>query len=296
MQLPQAEAAVRNTAGNYLDVDGWFYAASDWLEQEERRGLGSAMEASLVESEAEKAKQRPVADLNTEELLDRFEKSVVLPQMSRRCSSSLLMQTPLKKAVIDLLELERQSHQWYPCTGTTHFYAQLAEEVGQHMALQHSGAEAAASAPPCKKVRVEPSRHEDSAAATSAAAASASPAPDGASTAGRQQECGSSGTEHAASNAAHPEASAAGPAGGADELQQQPPGQPVLLSPHAAAALQSYLAAKVEELQTAIFTMPSRGGATPEIFADPAQSSDSDDAGCEIVSNDSPPPPPVDLL
>lgn len=45
--------------------------------------------------------------------------------------------------------------------------------------------------------------------------------------------------------------------------------------------------------------MPSRGGATPQIFeelCDPAEDSDDDDNGVELISHSPPEAGPVDLL
>ncbi len=66
----------------YIGHCSWFHAANAWLEQEEHRALELAMSSSLNESEEEKAKQKPVAEMTQEELLNRFFKSAILPEVT----------------------------------------------------------------------------------------------------------------------------------------------------------------------------------------------------------------------
>ena len=63
-------------------------------------------------------------------------------------------------------------------------------------------------------------------------------------------------------------------------------------------SMNNFWSMQVEELQKAIFQMPSRPGGTPEIFeahADPPDAPSDDEHGCEVLSDEPEEADPVDL-
>ncbi|KAK9833689.1 hypothetical protein WJX74_002849 [Apatococcus lobatus] len=320
MQLLRAQEAVLHTTGTHRNVDEWFHAASTWLEQEECRALAQAMSTSLDESQQEKARQKPVAEMTHDELMQRFQKSAILPEMMRRCggsgsSSSFLLQPPLRQNMVDLLELERQSHQWYPCSGTCKYFSQLATKAGELMQTNYSGLSWPDSGPPAKKQRVEPAAGEEAGAASDreggAAATGSTSLPASAAPAAASAESRASGASNQPHANGHAQASSSPAAAlppastaAADEAARQLPAQ---LPPEQAKQQERVLQHVhqsilhwVHELQEGLYKMPSRGGATPQIFedlCDPAdESSEDDDNGVELISHSPPEAGPVDLL
>ncbi|KAL0027744.1 hypothetical protein WJX77_002673 [Trebouxia sp. C0004] len=125
---PQASDSVR-----------WAEEAALWLAcmnevDMEQRGMGTAMQESLVEAEAQKQLERPVHEQSDEQLKSRYERSYILKQLQREASTVVpaLWQAPHRHHLLDLLELELKACKWYPRPGTRIYL----EQLGQIFACQ----------------------------------------------------------------------------------------------------------------------------------------------------------------
>ncbi|KAL0027138.1 hypothetical protein WJX79_009672 [Trebouxia sp. C0005] len=125
------EATFSHQASNAVR---WAEEAALWLAcvnevDMEQKALGTAMQESLVQAEAQKLLERPVHEQSDEQLKLRYERSYILKQLQRDASTVVpaLWQAPHRHHLLDLLELELKACKWYPRPGTRIYLEQLGQ-------------------------------------------------------------------------------------------------------------------------------------------------------------------------
>lgn len=116
------------------DAVRWAEEAALWLAcvnevDMEQKAMGTAMQESLVEAEAQKLLERPVHEQSDEQLKSRYERSYILEQLQRDASTVVpaLWQAPHRHHLLGLLELELKACKWYPRPGTRIYLEQLGQ-------------------------------------------------------------------------------------------------------------------------------------------------------------------------
>ncbi|KAK9814328.1 hypothetical protein WJX72_004071 [[Myrmecia] bisecta] len=95
--------------------------------------MDQAREASLQEADREASAKPPVVDWPDADILQRHSSghytSLILPQLQESCAKDCLWQPPLRAAVVELIEVERNARRWYAtCGGTNIYFHQLAKD------------------------------------------------------------------------------------------------------------------------------------------------------------------------
>ena len=136
----EAKQALEATASPELtDPVQWAEAAAIWfacnyevesdLVDIEAKAMGAAMEQSLIESEAEKQKEKPVHELSEQQQKIRYEHSIILHELQQQATAMLpSLWEHHQKLLIDLLELELKAYKWFPRQGTRLYLQKLGSE------------------------------------------------------------------------------------------------------------------------------------------------------------------------
>ena len=122
------------------DAESWATEAAIWLActnelAAEQKAMGEAMQVSLSEAEAQKAKQVPIHQLSDEHLELRYSQSGVLKQLQIHVPTLVpgLWQPPPRHCLLDLLELEMKACKWYPSSGTYAYMNQTGENLATRL-------------------------------------------------------------------------------------------------------------------------------------------------------------------
>lgn len=128
----EAKHALDATASPELtDPLQWAEAAAVWLACNnevdiEAKAMGAAMEQSLVESLAEKQKEKPVYELSEQQQKLRYEHSIILHELQQQATAVLpSLWEHHQKLLIDLLELELKAYKWFRRQGTKLYLQKL---------------------------------------------------------------------------------------------------------------------------------------------------------------------------
>lgn len=132
----EAKHALEATASPELtDPVQWAEAAAVWLACNyevdiEAKAMGAAMQQSLVESEAEKQKEKPVHELSEQQQKIRYEHSIILHELQQQATAVLpSLWEHHQKLLIDLLELELKAYKWFPRQGTRLYLQKLGSDL-----------------------------------------------------------------------------------------------------------------------------------------------------------------------
>ncbi|KAL3145678.1 hypothetical protein ABBQ32_003213 [Trebouxia sp. C0010 RCD-2024] len=131
----EAKRALEATASPELtDPVNWALEAATWLAcinevDLEQQAMGTAMEQSLVEAEAEKQKETPVYEQSEEQLKARYAHSIILQELQQQANTVLpSLWKQHQKSLLDLLEIELKACKWYPRQGTRLYLQKLGQD------------------------------------------------------------------------------------------------------------------------------------------------------------------------